>query len=299
MGNIRVDACGRTDAGRVRRVNEDQFLVATLAKSMRIDATSLRMEASSELVSPARGHLFVIADGVGGSADGKAASTLATETVREYVLNTMPWFFRLDSDQQQGDLEEELRRVLARCHTRVSAVAEERFGVAGMATTLTMAYVMWPRMYVVHVGDSRCYLARNGQLERVTHDHTVAESLREEGVLSEQQAIRWSHVLWNAVGGEGEMRPDVYLVQLAIEDSVLLCTDGLNRHVTDLDINAILEREPGVEAACEELVAAANRGGGEDNISVVLARFRGPDGERLELRPDPRIEDREARVPPS
>jgi serine/threonine protein phosphatase PrpC len=146
-----------------------------------------------------------------------------------------------------------------------------------MGTTLTMAYLLWPRLYVVHAGDSRCYLLRQGGLRQITKDHTVAQQLVERGAMTPEQAeqSRWSHVLWNCIGGgTRELNPDVYRATLQLGDSLLLCTDGLNKCVPDEAIQEVLAREGTAEDACRRLVALAHDHGGPDNVTVVVAHFR-------------------------
>jgi protein phosphatase len=146
-----------------------------------------------------------------------------------------------------------------------------------MGTTLTMVYVLWPRAYVVHVGDSRCYLLRDDRLEQITRDHTVAQRFVEEGRLQPEEAenSRYSCILWNALGGGStEVSPEVYKVSLEPEDTVLLCTDGLTKHVEDPRLQELLGGQQGNEEICHRLVDAAIDAGGTDNITAVIARFR-------------------------
>ena len=195
----RIDCYGLTDPGRVRESNEDQFLIAELGKSMLVRQTTLALEHQTRLFGSIQGHLLLVADGLGGHAAGKRASSIATGAVAHYVLNTMPWFFRLD-EKYVDDLEMELKSAMERCQALIHDDAEESLDRLGMGTTLTLAYVLWPRLYVVHVGDTRCYLLRMGELRRVTRDHTVAQQLAEESSIAarEVESSKWSHVLWNA-----------------------------------------------------------------------------------------------------
>jgi protein phosphatase len=273
----RIDCHGLTDIGRVRPVNEDQFLIAELNKSMLIHQTSLSFDDDTRWFGGSQGYLLLVADGVGGGAGGDRASTLAVDTVVHYVLNTMPWFYRLDLEHED-DLRDELTAAMERCQFSIQAEAEAIPNRQGMGTTLTMAYILWPRLYVVHVGDSRCYLFRENQLEKVTTDHTVAQQLVDRGALDVKTAdeSRWSSVLWNTIGGSSaELNPEVYKAQLAIGDKMLLCTDGITKHLTDQEIAQFLLREDPAAKTCQQLVNAANEAGGSDNIAVVVARFHG------------------------
>jgi protein phosphatase len=271
--SVRIECFGQTDRGRVRDRNEDQFLVADLDKAMRISQTSLSDHDRRHLSGVNHGKLLLVADGMGGHSGGELASGLAVETVARYALETMPWFFQVQ-DGREAELEGELRESLERCQRTVEAAANHS-GHGRMGTTLTMAYVLWPRLYVVHAGDSRCYLARGGKVEQITHDHTVAQRLVDQGVLSPEEAgeSRWSHALWKCIGGKpGELNPDVYKARLKPGDVILLCSDGLSKYVTEEAIAAELSRGLSAEETASHLVSAANAAGGSDNITVVLAR---------------------------
>jgi protein phosphatase len=261
------DCCGTSDLGKVRKANEDQFLIAELSKSMLIHLTSLPIEDSTRLLGRRPGYLFLVADGLGGGPAGERASRLAVDSAIRTLMGTMPWFYRLGD--HEGDLEDELKKVLEQCQTQIDADVAENPSRTGMAATMTMAYVIWPRLYVVHVGDARCYLLRNARLQQLTKDHTVNAPLPDAG---EESPAR--KVLWNVVGGQtSEVWPDVYRATLQEGDTLLLATDGLTRELPDAGISEILQGAASAEAACTGLVEAANHAGGRDNITVVVARF--------------------------
>jgi serine/threonine protein phosphatase PrpC len=157
-------------------------------------------------------------------------------------------------------------------------VAEARAGSPEVGGVLTMACATWPWAYVIHVGNGHCYLQRDAALEQITTDHTLAQQLVDSGVLPAHEGAtsRLSTVLWNAIGwGLDDLRPEVYKARLHVGDTLLLCTDGLPKHVPDAAIGALLEaREPARET-CRKLVEAANSAGGTDNITVIVARLRG------------------------
>jgi protein phosphatase len=222
--------------------------------------------------------LLLVADGMGGHADGQRASALAVQTLSNYVLNTMPWFYRLP-ECPGADLEGELKSALEECQNQLESAGEGEPSRKRMGTTLTLAYLLWPRLYVVHAGDSRCYLSRRGRLEQITHDHTVAQQMVDRGALEpgEVENSRFSHMLWNCIGGGShDLNPDVYKAGLEIGDTLLLCSDGLSKVVSPADIREVLARPCSAEAACQELVTRANAAGGPDNITVVVAHFREP-----------------------
>ncbi len=271
----KMDCAGLTDIGRVRQTNEDQFLIADLNKSMLVRQTSLSHEDHTRLFGNSQGALLLVADGMGGHAAGKQASTLAVQTLERYLLNTMPWFFRLQSDEE-NDLQDELKAAMEACQQSIESAAAAHPEQRGMGTTLTMAYLLWPRLYVVHVGDSRCYLLHPPRLVRITKDQTMAQQLVERSVLSPEEApqSRWSHVLWSVLGGSShKFSTEVYRATLTVGDTLLLCTDGLTGHLSDEDLLRLLDKGGSAEAMCQRLVEAANKAGGSDNVTVVVARF--------------------------
>ncbi len=271
----KMECHGLSDQGKVRKANEDQFLIADLNKSMRVHQTSLGIDDQTRLFGGSQGTILVVADGVGGHAGGERASTVAVDAVTTFMLNNMRWFFRLHEDPQD-DFLDDLKAALEQCQARVSAEADVMSQRQRMGTTLTMAYVVWPRLFVVHVGDSRCYLLRRSELKQITTDHTVAQQYVDSGVLDAEEAetSRWSNVLWNVVGGSSdELAPQVYKSELQLGDALLLCTDGLNKHVSDEQIAEALADDVAAEQTCVRLVDAANEAGGSDNVTVVVARF--------------------------
>jgi len=271
----KMDCFGLTDVGKVRELNEDQFLIADLNRSMLVHHTSLQIDDHTRLFGGSQGKLLLVADGMGGHAAGERASSLVVDTLTRYVLNTMPWFFQL-REGQEDDLKDELKAALERCQERIEVEASAHTERKGMGTTLTMAYLLWPRLYVVHAGDSRCYLLRGTRLEQITTDHTVAQQMVEKGVLPAEQAesSRWSHVLWNCIGGGShDLNPEVHRVTLQLGDTLLLCTDGLAKYVPEEQIITLLRQGRSAEETCRQLVDVANAKGGADNITVIVARF--------------------------
>jgi protein phosphatase len=275
-----MDVYGMTHVGRKRLANEDQFLIAELKKSLSVYQTSLGLDHQTRLFGGSQGRLLLVADGMGGHEAGERASTIAVDSIATYTLNTMRWFFRLDEVSDE-DFYEELKAALEHCQSMIDVEVEAIPQRRGMGTTLTMAYVIWPRMYVVHAGDSRCYLFRNSLLKQITRDHTMAQLFKEQrdaGVESEvpddSESSRWSNTLWNVLGGDSnDLAPDVYRANLQLGDTLLLCTDGLTKHLSDDRIKEHLNKVGPAEKICQGLVEAANTDGGTDNITVVVARL--------------------------
>jgi serine/threonine protein phosphatase PrpC len=270
---LAVRTFGLTDPGRVRPSNEDQFLVAELTKAMRVQYASLPQPKTQ--YADERGYLFIVADGMGGHQAGEQASALAVQTIEAFVLNTLKWFFRLKGAEEQGILKE-FQTALQQADARVCREAAQHPELAGMGTTATIAYSFGSRLFLVHVGDSRCYLFRGRQLHRLTHDHTLVEEMVRRGQLQPEEAAHhpFRHIITNAVGGhEPGVQVECHRIELEPDDTLLLCSDGLTKMVPDDRIAAVLQAEHEPRTACERFVAEANDHGGKDNITVIVARF--------------------------
>lgn len=261
---------GMSDIGRQRARNEDQFVIAELRRALTVQQSS--MAQPETIFGDASSHLLVVADGMGGHRGGEQASAIAVLTVEQFMLNTLQWFFALRGDQPLAALQEALKRADA----RIFAASANHPELKGMGTTLTMGFADGSSLYVVHAGDSRCYLFRGGTLHQITRDHTLTEQLVREGAISasEAESSPFRNVITNAVGGNDPgVSVEVQKLTLAAGDTALFCSDGLSGMVSDGDIAAILARADGPEAACRALVDAANGAGGRDNITAIVARF--------------------------
>ena len=286
-----IDCYGITDIGRMRPSNEDQFLISDICKSMRVHQTSLALDHQTRLFGETQGTLLLVADGMGGHEAGERASQLAIDGLVEYALNRLSWFMSAGAESEH-DFEEQLKRALVSCQQKidreVAAIPQRR----GMGSTLTMAYVIWPKMFLVHVGDSRCYLLRGSNLQQLTRDHTLATLAAEakhgseagshrasNGDADEQgeadgRQQRLAHVLWNVIGGGGEQpHPDAAAVELKMGDCLLLCSDGLTNHLSHGRLRELLARDQSTAEICQQLVDEANAHGGTDNITAVVCRF--------------------------
>ena len=273
-----MDCCGLTDQGRKRLTNQDHYLVADLNKSLRVNGTSLKLDDETRIYGGSQGKLLLVADGMGGEAEGERASTIAVDQLATYVLNSLSWCFRLEENSEH-DFEEHLKDALKSCQESIKAIGRDHPEMQSMGTTMTMVYIVWPRAFVVHVGDSRCYLLRNSELSQITADHTMAAMMAQSGQMSQEEARKspMRHALWNVLGGKSdELSIDVSKLTLERDDRLLLCTDGLYDMVSDDGIRDVLIFSPSAEAACRKLVDLANEGGGSDNITVIIARFLAP-----------------------
>lgn len=267
-----VDAFGITHPGKVRNQNADQFLVLTLHKTSQVQSTSLPAAIVGPETSEARAWLFLVADGVG-SGSGVRASEAAMRHIARYVTHATRLCYEMDPTRPDI-FQRELQNAVTRTHREVLQDARQ-LGAKGMATTLTLVAFVWPRAYLVHAGDSRCYRLRGGRLQQLTRDQTMAQALVDAGALTVTTADRspLKDVLTSAVGMDA-LEPQVESDLCQWDDVLLLCTDGLTKHVSDPEIEAILrERRPGEETA-RRLVDLALERGGSDNVTVVLGKLK-------------------------
>ena len=269
-----LDFYGCTHQGLVRKQNEDNFLLCSLHKTMKVISTSLPNPELLELPSQRLASFSMVADGVGGNAGGETASRAALEAMASYVTHAMECFYRADARQESVFLEA-LRAAAMESHAAVKRRGEENGGLAGMATTLTLAIGVWPMLYILQVGDSRLYRLRDGALEQLTRDQTVAQDLVDQGILPRANVFRspFAHVLSSSIGGNTQ--PVVTAVELGSQGEVMmLCTDGLTKHVSDERIRERLSSLTSSEQVCKALVQDALEGGGTDNVTVVVIRVR-------------------------
>jgi PPM family protein phosphatase len=274
-----LDLYGLTHPGKVRAENQDHFLLCTVHPQAVIHATSLPDPEKLSARGQRLATLLLVADGVGGSAAGREASQLAVETIMGYVTSTLRSYPVAGSGSDE-DFLTALRAAALEADTKVRAEAAARAQAAGrlaaksMATTLTLAMAVWPWLYVVQVGDSRCYFFWNGELQQVTRDQTMAQDLVDKGALPADRAAQspFSHVLASSIGGP-ETTPEVTRIDITRRGCViLLCTDGLTKHVPDPEIAAHLGAMQSAEQVCHALLDLALERGGSDNITVLAGR---------------------------
>ena len=297
-----LDATGKTDRGKVRDRNEDQFLIATTRRTLEIDHCSLASLEDTSLAA-VEGTLLVVADGMGGQGHGDLASKVAVQAMLEALCGIHPQsiFSALPPDEDTSGAVDEvdedddhvppsprrrkrrfpdtvkgvrsvLSEALQHSNRRVCEAGERTNGTIG--TTMTLAYMVPPHLYLGHVGDSRCYLHTEDRLIRLTQDHTVAEQLKSAGITVREES-QFHHVLRSALGQneEGISESQVQRLSLRSGDTLLLCSDGLIRHVTDDEIQQRLAQPCPTKAICDELVGLALERGAVDNATVVIARI--------------------------
>ena len=266
-----VDSFGLTDVGKVRTNNEDHFVIATLKKSLALEHTSIESREAFDRMRGSSARLFIVADGVGGRPGGELASGTAVESLVQYIAQTVGCFNSTDVEKENEFLLQ-LEGAVQRAHERI----QEELGTGGHgpSTTLTMAALIGARAYIVHVGDSRAYYLHGGRLRQLTDDQTMGRYMVDAGAWTEEQAARAGvgANLTSALGGT-EMQPRIGLVDLVPGDVLLLCTDGLTKHVADEQITAMLGRGDSAEATATALVRAALDAGVSDNVTVVVAKI--------------------------
>ena len=269
----RIEAAGATDIGLARRTNQDQFLIADLSRELNVVAAGPSVPFRSS--EKPQGMLLAVADGMGGHGGGDVASSVVIEAFARYANGTLPWFGS-ETPPSDRSLQTEFRRAASHCLRKLEEAAIEK-GISAQrpGTTLTAACVVWPHMYLLNVGDSRCYLLRGGRLRRVTRDHTVAQEMHDTDPDSRIDVDNgpYSHVLTNAVGGGvGEPHPDATRLSLRPGDVIMMCSDGLTGEVPDKRIHEVLASGGSAEELAAELIERAVRAGGHDNITALVAR---------------------------
>ncbi|MGN0302568.1 MAG: Stp1/IreP family PP2C-type Ser/Thr phosphatase [Anaerotardibacter sp.] len=228
---------GCTDVGRVREHNEDSMLLAA--------------------------PLFAVADGMGGHEAGEVASEIAIQTLAEMTPE------HLDAIG--------LEQAVVAANLNVMRAPAQGVGRDGMGTTLTAAMVENERLLVAQVGDSRAYLLHGGHMQQITRDHSLMADMIESGQITEEEARFHPNrsVITRAIGSDAYMRPDIYELNVVAGDRLLLCSDGLNTMLEDREIRYILSSVSNPQKCCEELVEAALRAGGHDNVTVVVVDVQG------------------------
>ena len=263
----RMDIVAATHPGKERERNEDQFLVARLGRWVHIEQTSVGQP--QELTSP-QGTLLVVADGMGGHGAGDVASAVTLDAFVAHSLMEMPWIL---AGTTEGDalLTADMTRFVAECQQHLIQVAARKQLPPKLGTTLTAAFVQADRMVLAHVGDTRAYYWRAGQLVKLTRDHTLGAALAEEAKV-DPSTVGHKNVLVNAIGGNADLpKPEMSSVTLQAGDRILLCSDGLHGSVPDARIAEHLGAAASAGDAVKALIDEALAAGGPDNITVMVA----------------------------
>ena len=267
-----IDVFGLTHPGKVRKENQDHFLICSLTKHVDVHLTSLPDPAVLTAESRRLAFMVMVADGVGGGPKGGEASRIALEAITHYVIEAVRAYNAADATDH-GEFAASLQEAALRVHADIIGEAEADPDKGGMATTLTLWIGIWPYGYLLQLGDSRCYTLRAGELVQVSRDQTMAQELMDSGVLSRTEAgqSRFAHILSSSLGGS-QTAPQVTRMVQEWGQPGLLCSDGLTKHVSDERIKEVLSTMTSSKQACEQLLQEALDGGGSDNITVVIGR---------------------------
>jgi protein phosphatase len=245
-----VELASLTDVGCVRENNEDSYAY---------------WEPNEDALLEVLGRLAIVADGMGGYEGGQIASQIAVDSVLKAYAKSA-----------EDDPQTRLLGAFAEAHREIQEQAET-LGLNGMGTTCTAAVVAKHQLWFAHVGDSRLYLVREGELKRLTKDHTLISRLMDTGMVRAEDVSSHpqKHVLTAALGVGGETAPDFSSAPISIKagDVILLCTDGLWGQVSDEEIRQILSSQPPAKA-CEVLCDLAKTRGGPDNITLQLMHIQ-------------------------
>jgi len=275
-----IDAWGLTHQGKVRDTNQDHYLAGGLTSGVRVISSSLGHERGDVVYLDRTASIAVVADGVGGSSGGEYAARIATEALVQEVSRRFA-----EAEHREATDPEVFSRLLQEaaldCHESLLERAEEEPDKGSFATALTLFLGLWPHAYILQVGDTRAYLYQNDALTQITRDQTWAQDLIDAGTLSQTkaQASRWANVLSSSIGGQ-ETTPVVTRVERSWGATLLICSDGLTKHVTDERIEERMASMQTAQEVAEALLQDALDGGGTDNITMVVGRTLRPTDEQ-------------------
>jgi protein phosphatase len=262
----------------VRRGNEDNFLVLDLSSEQTWSGAdgATPPDKLTRFTLGEKGLVLVVSDGMGGALAGDVASRMAVDSVREMMLGTEGE----EACDPDVDLVECLKNATIYANLSIHLKSQEDSRCAGMGATFTGAAIRGDNLDLVQVGDSRGYVIRKDHIRLATKDQSLVQQLVDVGQISESEAEThmFRNVLLQAVGAMREVAPVTGRIRLRQGDVLLLCSDGLSGKLRSEDIQQIVVNSQGdLAKACEHLIDEANNRGGEDNITVVLARFQGDD----------------------
>ena len=255
--------------GKLRPNNEDHYIVVQRRRSRSVLLTNLPGNITD--FAEDQVHILAVADGIGGAAFGELASNLALRTAFELGHGAAKWIFKVN-EQELEELKGQIETILRLTHQSLMERGRNDPDLKGMGTTLTGAYAIGMEALIAHIGDSRAYLFRNGAVERLTRDHTLAQELLDTGGPHPNPGHR--HMLTNCLGGTGQdVKVDFVYQRFEDGDRLLLCTDGLSDMVSDKEIADTLSLHKNPQEACDARVDLALDHGGRDNVTVVLGDF--------------------------
>ena len=295
-----IELHAKSDVGRVRRGNEDNFLILDLNSGQAwtgSDGTEMSEELRSFELGE-KGVVLVVSDGMGGALAGDVASRMAVETVREMLIESEDEE-TVAAEDSEKTLVDYLRNATVYANLAIHHRSQEDTRCAGMGATFTGAAIKGDLLDLVQVGDSRAYVIRGQQVKLATKDQSLVQQLVDVGQISEAEAEThmFRNVILQALGAQSELTPVTGRLRIRRGDILLMCSDGLSGKLRAEDMRRVIEESEGdLEAACNMLVEEANERGGEDNITVVLAHFTGDDlqaanSERITIELPPMEED--------
>jgi serine/threonine protein phosphatase PrpC len=259
---------GRTDLGKTRDHNEDNFLIGDLSRKDSTPPSEEREYALGE-----RGLLLVVADGMGGAAAGELASEMATATIYRHLTET--WLSDAEATGQRFAVR--LKEAVELANREIHDYAKSHPENRGMGTTATAVGILGDHIYVTQVGDSRAYLVRDRQAYQLTKDQSLMQRLVEAGELTEEEAAQSErrNIILQALGPDPKIKVDLTHQEIRRGDILVLCSDGLSGQVKKEEIARSALDTRDLTAACERLIFMANERGGPDNITVLIARLDG------------------------
>jgi protein phosphatase len=278
---VRVDVAGLSDQGKVRKNNEDCFLVCRYGRFLTASETNLPADDVFSYFAE-NGCAMIIADGMGGHWAGEVASRLAISSLLNYALSTPDWVFRFDDETMAQKVMERAVERTQRVKELLVHEASQNPSLRGFGTTLALAWGVGKELFILHVGDSRVYLFRDGKLRQLTRDHTVAQDLANTGAIPENQVAGHffrHHLSQCLTASAAKVKPDVRRLELEDGDLIMLCSDGLSDMVPGDKLTAILAQSNSAKATCVELIDKALTAGGKDNITAIVARYQFTPGE--------------------
>lgn len=270
-----IDVGGQSSSGKPRETHDDCFITADLTRSLVLGPSSLAFAEGTPWFGGAQSKLLAVAEGVEGSTAAPMASSVAVRALSRYVASLMPWVTDLDEEDER-ELEEELTRALVRSQKRLRAEARANgYDDATVATTMTIAYISWPQLFLLHVGDSVAYLYRDGRMQRLTRDGSIGARLAQRGVIprDEAESPPYERAVANTLGGRSDQVDlELQRYRLSAGDQILLCTSALTRHLDEQEISRELDAAVTAQMACRRVVDAASRQNGDGRLTAVLAR---------------------------
>jgi PPM family protein phosphatase len=274
---LSVDVAAASHCGYLRETNEDHYLTLRFGRSLHTIGSNLG-EGLLRHNFEFTGYGMFVADGLGGMSGGEVASSMALATLVELVADTPDWILALRNWQDANKLLERVTKRFIEIDKTIRLHANRNQLLEGMGTTLTVAGTLGSDLIIGHVGDSRAYLLTNNNLNQLTTDHTLTQSLVDAGVIKPEDSVFSSmrHVLTAALGSLGNSEPQVYRLHVQTGDRLLLCTDGLTDMVSDENIALVLRDTVSAHRACHDLIDAALVSGGADNVTVIVADFGPP-----------------------